>query len=111
MEMIRQFIDFIMHIDKHLLSMVNEYQQASYLILALIIFCETGLVVTPFLPGDSLLFASGAIAATGSLSIAPLVLILFAAAVAGDNTNYFAGNLIGHKLVESRRKIIRKQYL
>ena len=63
MSFVQQFFDFILHIDKHLIQIVNEYDKSTYLILALIIFCETGLVVTPFLPGDSLLFAAGAIAA------------------------------------------------
>ncbi|MCX6292106.1 MAG: DedA family protein [Bacteroidetes bacterium] len=111
MDLIHRLLDFILHIDKHLIDIVNEYDKTTYLILALIIFCETGLVVTPFLPGDSLLFAAGAIAATGSLSIALLVIILFAAAFIGDNTNYFIGNFLGHKLVASKRKIIRKEYL
>jgi len=111
MNLVEQLFDFILHIDKHLLEIVNEYDKSTYLILALIIFCETGLVVTPFLPGDSLLFAAGAIAATGSLSIALLIVILFAAAIIGDNTNYFIGNFLGHKIVEAKRKIIKKKYL
>jgi len=111
MNLIEQLFDFILHIDKHLIEIVNEYDKSTYLILALIIFCETGLVVTPFLPGDSLLFAAGAIAATGSLSIVLLILILFAAALIGDNTNYFIGNFLGHKIVESKRRIINRKYL
>jgi len=110
-DLIHQLIDFILHIDKHLVDLVNEYDKSTYLILALIIFCETGLVVTPFLPGDSLLFAAGAIAATGSLNIVLIIVILFAAAIIGDNTNYFIGNFLGHKLIESKRKIIKKKYL
>ena len=111
MDLIEQLIDFILHIDKHLIEIVNKYDTSTYLILALIIFCETGLVVTPFLPGDSLLFAAGAIAATGALSISLLILILFAAAILGDNTNYFIGNFLGHKIIESKRKIINKKYI
>src|SRR5436190_11422492 len=111
MNLIEQLFDFILHIDKHLIEIVNEYDKSTYFILALIIFCETGLVVTPFLPGDSLLFAAGAIAATGSLSIVLLILILFAAALIGDNTNYFIGNFLGHKIVESKRRIINRKYL
>ncbi len=110
-DLVHQLLDFILHIDKHLVELVNEYDKSTYLILALIIFCETGLVVTPFLPGDSLLFAAGAIAATGSLSLPLLILVLFSAAIAGDNTNYFIGNFLGHKLIESKRKIIKKKYL
>ncbi|MBL0256898.1 MAG: DedA family protein [Bacteroidetes bacterium] len=111
MEFIQQLIDFILHIDKHLIEMVNQYDKLTYLLLALIIFCETGFVVTPFLPGDSLLFAAGAIAATGSLSIGLLILILFLAAFAGDNTNYAIGNFIGHKILAAKRKLIKKEYI
>ena len=111
MDLIHQLFDFIMHIDKHLEEIVNQYNSTTYLILALIVFCETGLVVTPFLPGDSLLFAAGAIAATGSLSIAFLILILFVAALIGDNTNYFIGSFLGHKIIAAKRKIIKKEYL
>ena len=96
MDFIKQFIDFVLHIDSHLLEMVNQYDKLTYLILALIIFCETGFVLTPFLPGDSLLFAAGALAATGALSIGLLIIILFAAAFSGDNVNYFIGNFIGN---------------
>jgi membrane-associated protein len=110
-DLLHHLIDFILHIDKHLVDLVNEYDKSTYLILALIIFCETGLVVTPFLPGDSLLFAAGAIAAAGSLNILLLIVILFAAALLGDNTNYFIGNFLGHRLIESKRKIIKKKYL
>ena len=111
MNLLQQLIDFILHIDVHLKDLVSEYDKTTYLILALIIFCETGLVITPFLPGDSLLFAAGAIAATGSLSIALLIIILFAAALIGDNTNYFIGNFLGHKIVAAKRKIIKQKYL
>lgn len=111
MNLVQQLFDFILHIDKHLIEIVNAYDKGTYLILALIIFCETGLVFTPFLPGDSLLFAAGAIAATGSLSIVLLIVILFAAAILGDNTNYFIGNFLGHKILESKIKFINKKYL
>src|SRR5258706_10693334 len=100
MELIHQFFDFILHIDQHLREWVEQYDKLTYLFLALIIFCETGLVLTPFLPGDSLLFAAGALAAQpNSLNLTLLILILFIAAFTGDNTNYFIGNLIGHKLI------------
>ena len=111
MELLHQLIDFILHIDKHLFELVNHYHNQTYLILALIVFCETGLVVTPFLPGDSLLFAAGALAGAGLLNIYLLVVILFVAAFAGDNTNYFIGNFIGHKLLAFKRPIIRKEYM
>jgi membrane-associated protein len=111
MELIQQLIDFILHIDKHLFEIVNQYHNQTYLILALIVFCETGLVVTPFLPGDSLLFAAGALAGAGLLNIYVLMAVLFVAAFAGDNTNYFIGSFIGHKLIALKRPIIRKEYL
>ncbi|HNQ61523.1 MAG TPA: DedA family protein [Bacteroidia bacterium] len=111
MDFIHQLFDFILHIDVHLLEMVAEYNDITYLILAMIIFCETGLVITPFLPGDSLLFAAGALAAAGSLNIVLLIGILFVAAFAGDNTNYAIGNFIGHKILSSKRKIIKKEYI
>lgn len=111
MDLLHQLIDFIAHIDVHLQQWVQEYHQLTYLILALIIFCETGLVFTPFLPGDSLLFAAGALAGAGALSLPLLIIILFAAAFAGDNTNYFVGNFIGHKIVNAKRKLIKKEYL
>ncbi len=112
MDLIHHLIDFILHIDVHLDDFVKEYDKMTYLILALIIFCETGLVVTPFLPGDSLLFAAGALAARpDSLNIVLLILVLFVAAFTGDNTNYAIGNFLGHKLIASKRKFIRKEYL
>ena len=93
MDIIKQLIDFILHVDIFLNRWTTDYQTWTYLILFIIVFCETGLVVTPFLPGDSLLFASGAIAATdGSpLSIGFLVLMFFSAALLGDNSNFFIG--------------------
>ena len=111
MEFFQQFIDFVLHIDKHLESIVMEYDKATYLILALIIFCETGLVVTPFLPGDSLLFAAGALAGAGLLNLWLLIAILFIAAFLGDNLNFAVGNFIGDKLVNAKRKFINKDYL
>ncbi len=111
MEYIHQLLDFILHIDVHLQEMVLTYHNLTYLILALIIFCETGLVVTPFLPGDSLLFAAGALAAAGALNIGFLILILFIAAFAGDNTNYAIGNFVGHKILAAKRKLIKPEYI
>ena len=77
----KSFIDFILHIDKHLFDIVKEYDTWTYAILFLIVFCETGLVITPLLPGDSLLFAAGTIAGAGSLNAGLLILVLFAAAL------------------------------
>ena len=93
---------------------MHEYQTATYLILCIIIFCETGLVATPILPGDSLLFAAGAITAkTGILNIWVLIPLLFLSAIAGDNCNYFIGKFVGHKLFEMKglKKILKKKYL
>lgn len=113
MEFIRYIIDFILHIDKHLLQIVSDYQTWAYLILFVIIFMETGLVVTPFLPGDSLLFAAGAIAAMPGepLQMLALVILLIIAAFSGDNTNYFIGRFLGHKVYEKNYRLIKREYL
>ena len=111
MELLHQLFDFIMHIDKHLFDIVSQYNNQTYLILALIIFCETGLVITPFLPGDSLLFAAGALAGAGLLNIWLLIPIIFIAAFIGDNLNFTIGNFLGRKLLESKSRLIRRDYL
>lgn len=112
MDFFSQFIDFILHIDHHLMQLVREYHSVTYLILCAIIFCETGLVFTPFLPGDSLLFAAGALAAQGvGLDITLLFPLLFLAAVSGDSSNYLVGKLVGGRLLSARRSLIRKDYL
>lgn len=95
MELLATFIDIILHLDKHLIWLVQNYGSWVYLILFLIIFCETGLVVTPFLPGDSLLFVAGAIAATGAMEVQLLATLLMLAAFLGDNTNYWIGRYFG----------------
>lgn len=97
-DMAMYFIDVVLHLDKHLALLLAQYGAWVYLILFLIIFCETGLVVTPFLPGDSLLFVTGALAATGGMDIRLIIPLLIAAALLGDNVNYFVGRLIGHKV-------------
>ena len=107
-------IDFILNIDQHMVEVVNQYHIWTYAILFLIIFCETGLVVTPFLPGDSLLFVTGAIAALpGSpLNIHLLVLIVFAAAFLGDSCNYAIGHFFGRRLFSNPdSKIFKQSYL
>jgi membrane-associated protein len=113
LELIRDFIDFILHIDKHLIVIVADYQTWTYLILFAIIFCETGLVVTPFLPGDSLLFAAGAITALpgSELNVVFLIIILLCAAIIGDNTNYFIGKFLGQKVYEKNYRLIKRKYL
>jgi membrane-associated protein len=107
-------LDFVLHIDKHLQLIMADYQTASYAILFLIIFCETGLVAMPFLPGDSLLFAAGALTASNHiLDIRVLIPLLILAALLGDNVNYFVGEFIGHKVFELPllRKIVKREYL
>lgn len=98
MELIGQFIDILLHLDQHLTWVIQNYGTWVYAILFLIIFCETGLVVTPFLPGDSLLFVAGALAATGGIEVQTLFLLLVLAAFLGDNTNYWIGRFFGPKL-------------
>jgi membrane-associated protein len=101
MELLAQFIDIVLHLDKHLAVLLAQYGTWIYAILFLIIFCETGLVVTPFLPGDSLLFVAGALAATSgdSMRIEVLVAVLLSAAVIGDNVNYWIGRWVGGKVL------------
>jgi membrane-associated protein len=112
MAYIREFIDLFLHIDAHLEPLLTQYGGLVYLILFVIIFCETGLVVTPFLPGDSLLFAAGALAAaTGALNPVLLFIILAVAAIAGDTANYFIGHFLGHKIFEMKLPFVKKEYL
>lgn len=114
MEFIHYIVDFILHIDVHLTELVAQYGVWVYAILFLILFCETGLVVTPFLPGDSLLFVAGALAAlpSNSLDIHLMVLLMVVAAVAGDALNYTIGRLFGNKLFSNpNSKIFRRSYL
>ena len=98
MEFIAQFIQILLHLDQHLSWLIQNYGTWVYVVLFLIIFCETGLVVTPFLPGDSLLFVAGALAANGDMEIAALLFLLMTAAFSGDNTNYWIGRLLGQRL-------------
>ncbi|MDD5242004.1 MAG: DedA family protein [Sulfuricella sp.] len=101
MELLLSFADIILHLDKHLLGLTQDYGSWIYLILFLIIFCETGLVVAPFLPGDSLLFVAGAMTATGALEIQMLAGLLIAASFLGDNTNYWIGRYAGPRVFRS----------
>jgi len=112
-ELLRNFIDIILHIDIHLQHWVTDYRTWTYLILFGIIFMETGFVITPFLPGDSLLFAAGTIAALDGhpLSMAVIIPLLVGAAFGGDNTNYFIGKLLGHTVYEKNYRLIRREYL
>lgn len=99
MEIIKFIIDFILHIDVHLGQIISTYGTLTYIILFGIIFFETGVVFTPFLPGDSLLFAAGAFAALNSLNIYILLIVLYFAAIIGDNSNYWIGYFFGKKIV------------
>ena len=110
MELLKHLLDLILHLDKHLVELVNQYQSWTYGILFLIIFCETGLVVTPFLPGDSLLFAIGALASKGQLNVFLVVVLLSVAAILGDTVNYWIGKVVGPKVFssESSRWLNRK---
>src|SRR5258706_8015297 len=112
MELLSSIIDFVLHIDKHLVEITTEYQKLTYIILFLIIFCETGLVVTPFLPGDSLLFAAGAVAALGSLNVVFMAVLLTIAAIVGDTVNYHIGQRLGARLMRSETsRLLNKAYL
>lgn len=102
MELLTLFIDVVLHLDDHLQALVASYGAWVYLILFLIVFCETGLVVTPFLPGDSLLFVAGAIAAAGGMNIHLLVVLLIIAAILGDAVNYGIGHYIGPRVLRDR---------
>lgn len=106
-----ELIDFILHVDRHLTEFVAANGPWIYALLFLIVFVETGFVVMPLLPGDSLLFAAGAIAATGSMDPALLCLLLFVAAVLGDTVNYHIGHYIGPKVFEHENRFIKRQYL
>lgn len=118
MELIKHFLDLILHLDKTLVNVVHDYGNLTYLILFLIIFTETGVVIFPFLPGDSLLFVAGALAAqpnpnTGEplLNIAYLIPLLLAAAFLGDNLNYFIGDYLGPRVFREDFKLLKRKYL
>jgi membrane-associated protein len=112
MEWLRMLIDFIIHIDKHLSTIIQTYGVWTYLILFVIVFCETGLVFTPFLPGDSLLFAAGAFAALGSLDAAWLFVLLSVSAVMGDTVNYWLGHYIGPKIFSGEKvRFLNREHL
>lgn len=114
MESLHQLLNYVLHIDQHLILFVSTYGAWTYALLFLIIFCETGLVVTPFLPGDSLLFAAGTIAASsgGSLNIHLLFLFLVIASIIGNGVNYFIGRLVGPRVLFSNKSwLFNKKYL
>jgi membrane protein YqaA with SNARE-associated domain len=112
MDFIKFIIDFILHIDVHLAEIINSFGLWTYAILFVVVFIETGLVVTPFLPGDSLLFAAGALAKlTGALDIKLLYLLMVIAAVAGDTANYWIGRFVGPKVFIHKSRLFKKEYL
>ena len=113
MNIITSLIDFVLHMEKYLPAMVQQFGALTYIILFLIIFVETGLVVTPFLPGDSLLFAAGAIAAlpNGGLNVVLLYVLVAAAAVLGDTVNYWIGHYIGPRAFSGNIRFLKKEYL
>ena len=111
MDWLPGLLDLFLHIDKHLGEVIKDYGAWTYIILLVIVFCETGLVVTPFLPGDSLLFAAGTFAALGALDLRLLVPLLLVAAVVGDTLNYWVGAYIGPRAFEGHHRFLRKEYL
>jgi membrane-associated protein len=112
-DFLKDFIDVLLNIDVALINWVHEYKTWTYILLFIIIFMETGFVVTPFLPGDSLLFAAGAIAANPQepLGLLPLILILVSAAFLGDTANYFIGKFFGKAVYEKNYRLIKRKYL
>jgi membrane-associated protein len=110
-EIFQTVIDIFLHLDKNLAMVISQYGVATYGLLFLIIFMETGFVVTPFLPGDSLIFAAAALSATSSLNIWFLYFLLMLAAILGDTVNYWIGHFIGPRVFEKEHKFIKKAYL
>ncbi len=111
MQIISELVDFILHLDVHLNAIIQNFGIWTYLILFLIIFLETGVVITPFLPGDSLLFAAGSFAALGSLNVWVLFIILTLAAILGDTLNYWIGHYIGPRAFSGNVRFLKKEYM
>lgn len=111
MEFLQAFLDLVLHVDAHLLELVTEYGAWIYLILFIVVFCETGLVVTPFLPGDSLLFAAGVLAGSGTMTYPCVLAIFLCAGVSGDAVNYLIGRHVGPAIFRRNSRLIRKEYL
>ena len=110
-DLIGQLASFVLHIDKHLFELVEAYGLFIYLILFVIVFCETGLVVTPFLPGDSLLFASGTLAGAGKMDLLLVMGTLLGAAILGDAVNYHVGKFIGPPVFEKNYRLLNRKHL
>lgn len=111
MEFISDIIDLFLHLDKHLATIIQQYGIWTYLLLFLVIFLETGLVITPFLPGDSLLFAAGTFAGMGVLNVWVLFISLSIAAILGDTVNYWIGHYIGPRAFSGNIRFLKKEYL
>lgn len=111
MDLLHNIVDLFLHLDQHLGQLISRYGTWTHLILFLIVFCETGLVVTPFLPGDSLLFAAGTFAAIGALDLWLIVVLLIIAAIIGDTVNYWIGAYIGPRAFRGDIRFLRKEYL
>src|SRR3990167_7228999 len=111
LDIVSTIVDFILHIDVHLAEIITRYGVLTYAILFFIIFAETGFVVTPFLPGDSLLFAAGAFAALGSLNLWWLLVLLVIAAVGGDTANYWIGHFFGEKIIKHPKIPIKAEHI
>ncbi len=111
MDLLRNVIDLFLHLDDHLSRVISQYGTWTHLILFLIVFAETGLVVTPFLPGDSLLFAAGTFAALGALDVRLVIFLLIIAAIIGDTVNYWVGAWVGPRAFSGRVRWLRKDYL
>jgi membrane-associated protein len=112
MELLKYAFDVVIHLDRHLGLIIEQYGFWTHLLLFVVIFCETGLVVTPFLPGDSLLFAAGAFASLGSLKLGWLTILLPLASIAGDSSNYWIGRMAGPKVFSSRRsRLLNRDHL
>lgn len=111
MEWFNYAVDVFLHLDRHLGELIQDYGALTYFILFLVIFCETGLVFTPFLPGDSLLFAAGTFGGMGDLSIGVLFLLLSVAAIVGDTVNYWIGKYLGQRILASKRKLVKPEHI
>jgi len=112
MDLLMQLVDMVLHVDRHLNALAADYGTWTYFILFMIVFCETGLVVTPFLPGDSLLFATGALCAGGVLNPHLICILLVSAAFIGDNLNYWIGRRVGPAVFEREKtRFFKKEYL
>lgn len=111
MQYLKVFLDFFLHLDKNLEAVILTYGTAAYVLMFFIIFMETGFVVTPFLPGDSLLFVAGALASQGIIDVGLLFIILTFAAIMGDSVNYWIGSMVGKKVFHEKSRFFKKEYL